>query len=116
MCSYKPLHEPISYIENVGNNLIYSVEITINSYSIDKQYGSWMTIWNELTLPEGKRQAYNNMVNADTFGGTYTTPILNNIVSGTNLTVGNILVAPQKNIYTITIWFVKIWSSDTCCL
>jgi hypothetical protein len=49
---------------NVGLNLIKSVELEIGGQRIDKQYGDWMYIWNELSLPEGKKDGYNTMVGA----------------------------------------------------
>ena len=34
---------------------IKKVEVEIGGQLIDRQYGDWMTIWNELTLPAGKK-------------------------------------------------------------
>ena len=34
-----------------GHELIDKVEIEIGGQLIDRQYGEWMNIWNELTLP-----------------------------------------------------------------
>ena len=47
-----------------GLKLIKSVELEIGGQKIDKQYGEWMYIWNELSLPKGKRDGYNIMVGA----------------------------------------------------
>ena len=41
---------------------INKVEIEIGGQLIDRQYGYWMKIWNELTLPAGKKEGYNDMV------------------------------------------------------
>jgi hypothetical protein len=49
---------------NVGLNLIKNVELEIGGQRIDKQYGDWMYIWNELSLPSGKTAGYNTMVGA----------------------------------------------------
>ena len=46
----------------VGNALIKQAEIEIGGQLIDRQYGDWMNIWTELTIPEGKRTGYDNMV------------------------------------------------------
>jgi hypothetical protein len=43
-------------------DLIKKVEVEIGGQLIDRQYGEWMTIWNELTLPEGKKDGYKEMV------------------------------------------------------
>ena len=47
-----------------GLALIKSVELEIGGQRIDKQYGDWMFIWNELSLPAGKRSGYKTMVGA----------------------------------------------------
>ena len=46
----------------IGNALIKQAEIEIGGQLIDRQYGDWMNIWTELTVPEGKRGGYDNMV------------------------------------------------------
>jgi len=45
-----------------GNALVKQAEIEIGGQLIDRQYGDWMNIWTELTVPEGKREGYDNMV------------------------------------------------------
>lgn len=47
---------------SLGNAMIKNVEIEIGGQMIDRHYGEWLTIWSELTLPEGKRQGYDEMV------------------------------------------------------
>jgi len=54
-----------AYTEYVGLALIKNVELEIGGQRIDKQYGDWMYIWNELSLPDGKKTGYNTMVGAD---------------------------------------------------
>ena len=46
----------------IGHNLIEYVEIEIGGQRIDKQYGDWMHIWNELTQEAGKQAGYAEMV------------------------------------------------------
>ncbi len=59
--------EAFSWIPYVGQFLIKSVEIEIGGQRIDKHYGDWLHIWNELTLPAGKTRDYLSMVNG--YGG-----------------------------------------------
>ena len=54
-----------SYVNYVGLRLLKSITIEIGGQQIDKHYADWLYIWNELSLPGGKRNAYNNMVGAD---------------------------------------------------
>jgi hypothetical protein len=44
---------------------ISKVEVEIGGQLIDRQYGDWMEIWNELTLPAGKETGYNVMIKAE---------------------------------------------------
>ena len=46
----------------VGHNLVSSVELEIGGQRIDKQYGDWLQIWNELTQEPGKQAGYAKMV------------------------------------------------------
>ena len=50
------------WVNYVGHVLIKSVEVQIGGQRIDKQYGDWLTIWNELTQEPGKQVGYDNMV------------------------------------------------------
>jgi len=45
-----------------ARDLLKKVEVEIGGQLIDRQYGDWMQIWNELTLPAGKKTGYNQMV------------------------------------------------------
>jgi hypothetical protein len=45
-----------------GLRLVKYAEVEIGGQKIDKHYGEWMYIWNELSLPVGKKDAYFNMV------------------------------------------------------
>jgi len=46
----------------VGHNLVKAVEIEIGGQRIDKHYGNWLHIWNELTQEAGKQAGYAKMV------------------------------------------------------
>ena len=45
-----------------GIRLLKNIELEIGGQRIDKHYSEWMYIWNELSLPIGKREGYNAMV------------------------------------------------------
>jgi len=49
-------------VYGLGNALVKQAEIEIGGQLIDRQYGEWMNIWTELTVPEGKRVGYDVMV------------------------------------------------------
>ena len=50
------------YVHYLGLRLLKNVVIEIGGQQIDKHYSDWMYIWNELSLPIGKRYAYDKMV------------------------------------------------------
>jgi hypothetical protein len=53
------------FVNYVGLRLLKSVTIEIGGQQIDKHYSDWLYIWNELTLPLGKRYAWEAMIGAD---------------------------------------------------
>ena len=55
-------NQTTSYKYGAGNALVKLVEIEIGGQLIDRQYGEWMDIWSELSIPEGKRVGYDEMV------------------------------------------------------
>lgn len=50
------------WVNYVGHALIQNVEVEIGGQRIDKHYGDWLNIWNELTQEPGKQVGYDNMV------------------------------------------------------
>ena len=50
------------WVDNIGHVLIDEVSIEIGAQTIDKHYGEWMTIWNELTQSAEKADGYNEMI------------------------------------------------------
>ena len=63
-----------TYVDNVGHALVKSVEIEIGGQRIDKHYGDWLSIWNELSQTEGHYDGYEEMVSAPT-GGLVMVPL-----------------------------------------
>ena len=46
----------------LGHRILNYVDIEIGGTRIDRQYGEWMHLWNQLTLPAGKEAGYNRMI------------------------------------------------------
>ena len=46
----------------LGHNLIEEVSIEIGGQTIDKHYGAWLNIWNDLTQTSEKEDGYKKMV------------------------------------------------------
>ena len=54
----------LTWANKLGLALVKSVELEIGGQRIDKHYGDWMNIWNELSLPESKKSGYYELVGA----------------------------------------------------
>ena len=50
------------WVNSIGHALIKQVEVEIGGNLIDRQYGVWMEIWSELTVPVNKKDGYFNMI------------------------------------------------------
>lgn len=73
----------------IGHILIKSVELEIGGQRIDKHYGDWIHIWNELTQTAGHQLGYATMVG--------NTPYLTTPSATTGVTVaGDILYIPLE--------------------
>ena len=50
------------WLDCPGEQLIQQVEVEIGGQRIDRQYGDWMHIWNQLTLTSEQARGYNKMI------------------------------------------------------
>jgi len=57
--------DAVALVPNFGHKLLKTIELEIGGQRIDKHYSEWLYIWNELSLPIGKRNGYNVMVGAN---------------------------------------------------
>jgi|UniRef100_A0A6C0LCM0 hypothetical protein len=57
--------DAVALVPNFGHKLLKTIELEIGGQRIDKHYSEWLYIWNELSLPIGKRDGYNVMVGAN---------------------------------------------------
>ena len=55
----------VALVPNFGQKLLKTIELEIGGQRIDKHYSEWLYIWNELSLPIGKREGYYKMVGAN---------------------------------------------------
>lgn len=54
--------ESFRWVNWLGHAMIRYVDLEIGGQRIDRQYGEWLQIWMELTLPVGKKSGYASMV------------------------------------------------------
>ena len=54
------------WLDFPGEQLIHQVEVEIGGQRIDRQYGDWMHIWNQLTMTSEQEAGYHKMVGQTT--------------------------------------------------
>jgi len=57
----------VALVPYFGLKLLKTIELEIGGQRIDKHYAEWLYIWNELSLPAGKRDGYYLMVGGDRY-------------------------------------------------
>ena len=50
------------WLDFIGEQLVAQVEIEVGGQRIDRQYGDWMHIWNQLTLSKEQERGYYKMI------------------------------------------------------
>lgn len=65
----------IKWTNNVGHALIDYVNIEIGGQEIDRHYGDWLNIWNELTQTAGHEEGYNVLIGNTTELTTFASSI-----------------------------------------
>jgi hypothetical protein len=51
-----------AWVEKLGHAIIKEVEVNIGGSRIDRQYGDWLNIWQELTRDNSHDRGYNKMI------------------------------------------------------
>lgn len=52
----------VQWTRNIGNVMIKEIDVEIGGQRIDRQFGDWMVIWNEIAQHAEKEDGYNNMI------------------------------------------------------
>jgi hypothetical protein len=93
------------WLDFVGEQLIAQVEIEIGGQRIDRQYGDWMHIWNQLTLSKEQQAGYYKMI-GNTTALTYITDPAFADVSGpcASTTAPNQVCAPRNALPETTLY------------
>jgi len=99
------------WLDNPGEQLISMVEVEIGGQRIDKQYGDWMHIWNQLTLTSEQEEGYNKMIGNTTQLTYLTDPAFADIASACGGTdVPNAVCAPRKALPETTLYVpLQFW-------
>jgi hypothetical protein len=99
------------WIDYPGERLIKSVELEIGGQRIDKQYGDWMHIWNQLTLTKEQEAGYYKMIGHTTSLTYLTDPLFEkNDEPCTTNTVSGQVGAPRQSLPTTTLYVpLQFW-------
>jgi hypothetical protein len=102
------------WLDYIGEQLIAQVEVEIGGQRIDRQYGDWMHIWNQVTLTSEQQRGYFKMI-GNTTALTYITDPTFAAISGpcSGTTGPNQVCAPRNALPETTLyipllfWFCK---------
>ena len=84
------------WLNHLGHVLIKYAEVEIGGQRIDKHYGDWLHIWNELSQEAGKKAGYANMIG--------NVPALTSPVTG----VSGGSAVPEMDLYIpLEFWFCR---------
>ena len=110
--SQAPLHGLFArWLDFPGEQLISMVEVEIGGQRIDRQYGDWMHIWNQLTMTSEQERGYNAMV-GNTMQLTYITdPKFADIATACSADdVPDAVCAPRKALPETTLYIpLQFW-------
>ena len=102
------------WLDYIGEQLISQVEVEIGGQRIDRQYGDWMHIWNQLTMSEEQRRGYFKLIGHTTQLTYITDPLFADIAGPCAASGGPSQVcAPRKALPETTLyvpflfWFCK---------
>ena len=99
------------WIDYPGERLIKSIELEIGGQRIDKQYGDWMHIWNQLTLTKEQEAGYYKMIGHTTSLTYLTDPLFeaNDLPCVTNNVSGQV-GAPRQSLPATTLYVpLQFW-------
>jgi hypothetical protein len=99
------------WLDNPGEHLISMVEVEIGGQRIDRQYGDWMHIWNQLTLTSEQERGYNKMIGNTTQLTYLTDPNYANIATAcSSADVPDAVCAPRKALPETTLYVpLQFW-------
>jgi len=89
--------EDFRFVKNLGEVMIENYFIYIGGTVIDKQYGEWLHIWNELSIESSKRYGYDKMIG--NIPEIYLPDPFNRLPNG------SVQIEKQRLFVPLTFWF-----------
>jgi len=98
------------WLDFPGEQLISQVEVEIGGQRIDRQYGDWMHIWNQLTLCKDQERGYNKMVGNTTQLTFITDPSFNSVDGPCGADAPTQVCAPRNALPETTLYVpLQFW-------
>jgi len=95
-------------LDFVGEQLIAQVEVEVGGQRIDRQYGDWMHIWNQLTLSKEQQAGYYKMIGHTTQLTYLTHPDYANVAGPCTATSAPNQVCAPRNALPETTLYVPL--------
>ncbi len=101
------------WLDFPGEQLISQVEVEIGGQRIDRQYGDWMHIWNQLTLSSEQEKGYHKMIGNTTQLTFITDPSFADVDGPCESSAPKNICAPRNALPETTLYVpFKFWF---CC-
>ena len=99
------------WLDCPGEQLVSMVEVEIGGQRIDRQYGDWMHIWNQLTLTSEQEDGYNKMIGNTTQLTYLTDPAFAEVATACSASsVPEAVCAPRKALPETTLYVpLQFW-------
>ena len=99
------------WLDCPGEQMVSMVEVEIGGQRIDKQYGDWMHIWNQLTLTSEQEDGYNKMIGNTTQLTYLTDPAFAEVATACSASsVPEAVCAPRKALPETTLYVpLQFW-------
>jgi hypothetical protein len=96
------------WLDFPGEQLVAQVEVEIGGQRIDRQYGDWMHIWNQVTLSAEQQKGYFKMIGNTTQLTYITDPTFANITGPCSSTGGPSQVCAPRNALPETTLYIPL--------
>jgi hypothetical protein len=98
------------WLDCPGEQIISTVEVEIGGQRIDRQYGDWMHIWNQLTLTAEQERGYHKMIGHTTQLTYLTDPQFANVASACGGEAPSAVCAPRNALPETTLYVpLQFW-------
>ena len=98
------------WLDFPGEQLIAQVEVEIGGQRIDRQYGDWMHIWNQLTMTAEQQRGYFKMIGNTTQLTFITDPSFSSVDGPCNSTAPRQVCAPRNALPETTLYVpLQFW-------